>query len=429
MDPPTLDRTWLCTVLFMDIVGYSMNSDQIQGKLKERFTRYVSEAIRDVAEDHRVILDTGDGAAICFLGAPEAAMFTALKLRSSFVHDAAESDPGLKVRIGINLGPVKLIRDINDSLNAIGDGINTGQRVMTFAGENQVLVSRSFFEVISCLADGYQQLFRYEGTKKDKHVREHVIYQLIPPGQEAPAAAAPRVEIRHEPENEPALPPASVREDAPAAAFNREPEHEPENEPALPPASVREDAPAAAFNREPEYEPENAAELPPAFVREGTVELIGPVSFDPQMLESLRALLAPLLGPIAGHLVKRSARQARDADGLVRELASYIPQPGSRAKFLAQAGRRAGIAADSAQQFPVPVLAPLSAPAKELPWDADWLEKARKELAAHIGPMARVLVERTAKRAASRKEFCDVLSAELPVGARERFRNALGVVA
>lgn len=353
MDPAKLDRTWLCPVLFMDIVGYSTRSVQLQAKLKNRFNQYVSEAIRDVAENDRVILDTGDGAAICFLGAPEAAMFTGLKLRSSFVHDALEHEPGLKVRIGINLGPVKLIRDINENFNAIGDGINIGQRVMTFAGENQVLVSRSFFEVISCLADDYQKLFRYEGAKTDKHVREHVVYQLVPPGHEVAAPAAP--------------------------------------------------------------------ETAPGPDPEGAAELVGPASFDLEMLSSLRTLLAPLVGPIAGHLVKQSTEQARDAGALVRELASRISNPDARGKFLAQAGRLAGVPTEPSQELPAHTNE--ASPT----WDADWLEKARKELAAYIGPMARVLVDRTAKQARSRKELCDGLSAKLPADKREQFLAALGV--
>ena len=365
MDPAKLDRTWLCTVLFMDIIGYSMNSDQIQARLKERFNRYVSEAIRDVAENDRVILDTGDGAAVCFLGAPESAMFTALKLRSSFLHDAEESGPSLKVRIGINLGPVMLVRDINDNLNAIGDGMNTGQRVMTFAAANQVLVSRSFFEVIICLADDYQQLFRYEGARQDKHVREHVVYQLVPPGHEGAAAAEP----------------------------------------------------------EPELAPEHVPAPPPVVARDGAVELSGSVKYGEAILASLRALLAPLVGPIAGHLVKRSAGYAPGAGALVRELASYISQPASRAKFLTQAGRLTGVTEEPAQQSS-PSLAAAAAPPRV--WDAGWLEKVREEMAAYVGPMARVLVDRTAKRVGSRKELCDVLSAELPAGKRERFKTALG---
>jgi len=186
-DVNRMERTWLCSVLFMDIAKYSSQSVELQMKWKSRFNGYLAEAIREVPESERVILDTGDGAAICFLGAPEAAMFAALQLCRSFALDAREQQPGLRVRLGINLGPVKLVKDINGALNAIGDGINAGQRIMSFAQENQILVSQSFFEVVSRLSDDYKQLFELKGVEKDKHVREHTVYHLTPPGSEKPA--------------------------------------------------------------------------------------------------------------------------------------------------------------------------------------------------------------------------------------------------
>src|SRR5580704_15281453 len=183
-DPIKMDRTWLCSVVFMDIALYSSQSVELQMKWKQRFNGYLAEAIQDVPESERVILDTGDGAAICFLGAPEAAMFAALHLCRSFVVDEQEQKPGLRVRLGINLGPVKLIKDINGPLNAIGDGINAGQRIMSFASENQILVSQSFFEVVSRVSDDYKLLFQLKGVERDKHVREHTVYHLTPPGSE-----------------------------------------------------------------------------------------------------------------------------------------------------------------------------------------------------------------------------------------------------
>src|ERR1700678_1439154 len=148
-----MDRTWLCSVLFMDIAKYSSQSVELQMRWKQRFNTYLADAIRDVPENERVILDTGDGAAVCFLGAPEAAMFAALQLCSSFILDERDQKPCLRVRLGINLGPVKLVRDLNGALNALGDGINAGQRVMSFASYDQILVARSFFEVVCSLSD------------------------------------------------------------------------------------------------------------------------------------------------------------------------------------------------------------------------------------------------------------------------------------
>jgi class 3 adenylate cyclase len=194
-----MDRTWLCSVVFMDIAEYSSQSVELQMKWKNRFNGYLGDAIKEVPESERVILDTGDGAAICFLGAPEAAMFAALQLCGAFVVDEREHKPGLQVRVGINLGPVKLVKDFNGALNAIGDGINAGQRIMSFASANQILVSQSFFEVVSRLSDDYKLLFQLKGVERDKHVREHTVYHLAPPSAEERKPVALNVEDQGQP--------------------------------------------------------------------------------------------------------------------------------------------------------------------------------------------------------------------------------------
>ena len=192
-DSRKLDRTWLCSVVFSDIVNYSSQSDNVQIKWKHFFNDVLTDALKAVPADDRVVLDTGDGAAICFLGDPEAAMTSTLSMRTAFAAGVAEDPGGPKVRLGINLGPVKLVKDINGNINALGDGINVAQRIMSFAGPNQVLVSRSFFEVISRLSDDYNRLFRHAGVRQDKHVREHTVYELAPNVSEmgpAPVAMA-----------------------------------------------------------------------------------------------------------------------------------------------------------------------------------------------------------------------------------------------
>src|SRR5579862_9859016 len=214
-DLQKMERTWLCSVLFMDIVNYSSQSVDMQMKWKTRFNGYLAEAIRDVPESERVILDTGDGAAICFLGAPEAPMFAALQLCRSFTLDEREQQPGLRVRIGINLGPVTLVKDINGALNAIGDGINAGQRIMSFASENQILVSQSYFEVVSRLSDDYKQMFQLKGVETDKHVREHTVYHLTPPGSEKRPPAVTNADGRAIPSTPGRASNAASREDRP----------------------------------------------------------------------------------------------------------------------------------------------------------------------------------------------------------------------
>lgn len=164
-------------MLFLDIAEYSRKSVGEQLALKQTFNDALTRALEQVAPRDRVVLDTGDGAAVTFLGDPEDALFSAMAFRNS--------TRALKVRLGINLGPVRLLRDVNAQVNMIGDGINVAQRVMSFASPSQLLVSRSFYEVVSCLSRDYATLFQHEGSRTDKHVREHEVYSV---GEDGPAA-------------------------------------------------------------------------------------------------------------------------------------------------------------------------------------------------------------------------------------------------
>jgi class 3 adenylate cyclase len=171
-------RTLICSVVFLDIVEYSRLPVAQQIRLKEQFNALLSQSLQGIAVTDRIILDTGDGAAISLIGDPE----DALLLATSFRDAVAAQPPGeaspLRIRIGINLGPVRLVKDINGQPNIIGDGINVAQRVMTFAQPAQALVSRSYYEVVSRLSDGYSKLFHYEGPRTDKNVREHEVYAV-----------------------------------------------------------------------------------------------------------------------------------------------------------------------------------------------------------------------------------------------------------
>jgi len=170
-------RTWLCSVVFVDIAGYTRLPVAGQVEIKTRLEDHLADAVTEVPTGERIIVDTGDGAAICFLSDPEVAMFAALSLR-----ERTTGKEALALRIGINLGPIKVVKGLNGQLNPLGDGINNAQRVMSFAQPNQILVSRSFYDVIACLSNEYAQLFHYVGLRTDKHVREHWVYEVVLPG-------------------------------------------------------------------------------------------------------------------------------------------------------------------------------------------------------------------------------------------------------
>src|SRR4051812_27117681 len=168
--PKEPSRTLVCSVLFLDIAGYSQHGVTQQIRLKERFNTTLAESLVDLGAHDRIVIDTGDGAAIAFLGDPEAALFAALAIFDNVGE--------LPVRMGINLGPVYVAKDINGQENVIGDGINVAQRVMSFADKGQLLVSRSFYEVVLLLSGDYSTLFQPLGARSDKHNRAHELYSV-----------------------------------------------------------------------------------------------------------------------------------------------------------------------------------------------------------------------------------------------------------
>lgn len=363
---PKKNRTLICSVVFTDIVGYSTLPVARQQEVKAAFNEIVSAELTRVPEEERIVLDTGDGAALCFLGDPEDALYVAMALRNAFAErreptaEAQASEGAFPaVRIGINLGPVKTVEDINGRVNLLGDGINVGERVMSFCDADQILVSRSYYEVIARLSSRHESLFRFYGERRDKHVREHVLYEVhLQEGwvEDPRIVGSEVVQLRGE---------------------------------GLAPGETPSDHAA------PAYQPDEA-------LARRAVEL-----------------LAPRLGPMADVIVERAIRRARNETELVDALAASLGDEAAERAFRTalQEGRHA--AADAKGDAGAP------ASTAGRPWtDAD-LQRLEALLTPRIGPLASVLVSRAAKRDASYAGLCEDLASELrDDGARAAFLDA-----
>ncbi len=359
-------RTWLCSVVFMDIVGYSKHPVSWQLDIKKRFNGSVSDAIQKLPSDERLILDTGDGAALCFFGDPEQALYCAIRLRDRFSIGPDWVDNPVQVRFGINLGPVKLIRDVNAQLNAIGDGINDAQRVMAFAEPDQILISRSFYDVVERLSDDNHKLFQYLGTRDDKHRRSHAIYAVIPP-----SAAGVQTDAIFD------VVSGTANEDVIYRTVNLD-------EGSTPPL---EDSPLTQ---------------PPV----ANVPL-----WDPAMLDAITKQLAQYAGPLARIIVSREAKHTADFDELYSRLAERLPADKDRMRFLATKAAFVVVAHEAA---------PATAEARSQPADSEHhdaggaaaapltkeaIDAARAKLVRYVGPIASVMVTRAARAAANEADF------------------------
>src|SRR6476659_4813208 len=134
-------RTLVCSVLFLDLASYSMLGVAEQIKLKHKFNEVLAGSLAGLEARDRVVIDTGDGAAIAFLDDPERALFAALGIFDNVGE--------LQVRMGINVA----------------------QRVMSFANAGELLVSRSFYEVVLLLSGEYSTMFHAKTSQTDKHNR------------------------------------------------------------------------------------------------------------------------------------------------------------------------------------------------------------------------------------------------------------------
>ncbi|HZD26718.1 MAG TPA: adenylate/guanylate cyclase domain-containing protein, partial [Alphaproteobacteria bacterium] len=260
---------------------------------------------------------------------PEDALFAA-----TAVNDAVKRLPdqeAFTLRVGINLGPVKVVVDLNGQPNIIGDGINVAQRVMSFADEGEILVSRSYYEVVARLQEGNERLFRYLGVRKDKHVREHQVYAFG--GSEmrpcAPAATTT-------PFDEDAV---AVVEQRLARVIG------PMARVMVARAAKTASTVAALCESVAAVVPDEADRA--AFL-EACLEIGGnkpplasaaaaPANFDAAALAQVERRLAEHIGPLAPMLVRRAAKDAVDITDLYARLARGIEDETARKRFLAAA--------------------------------------------------------------------------------------------
>jgi class 3 adenylate cyclase/TolB-like protein len=147
---PPSDRVELAHVLFMDLVAFSLwpMEEQRQGiqELQE-IVLNTSQVRAGGREGELVRLPTGDGMALVFFGDPIACVECALEISAEL------KNSHLKLRMGINTGPVYSVADINTNLNVAGGGINTAQRIMDAGDAGHILVSKSTADILLQLKD------------------------------------------------------------------------------------------------------------------------------------------------------------------------------------------------------------------------------------------------------------------------------------
>ncbi len=179
-----------------------------------------------------------------------------------------------------------------------------------------------------------------------------------------------------------------------------------------------------ALAKEPDLRFQSAVEFQAAL--EGVESVGGPIFSAPQAmpgttsrmtpeLAGLEVRLSRVVGPIAKRMVADAARRHATVEEVRQALAAQLEDPKQREAFLKT---DAGVKTNAAG--PGATLPRTSTPA--IAFDPATLEHLVQALAPYIGPIAKVLVTRAARKAHSAEELQNALAAEISSAAdRQQF--------
>src|SRR5579862_6267345 len=117
---PTSTTYEIASVLFMDIVSYSVRSIDEQAEALttlETIVRASTQYQNCESREELISIPTGDGMALVFLRDPVSPVKCALEIAA-----AMKAHPEIGLRMGVHQGPVCRHADIKQEVNVIGGG-------------------------------------------------------------------------------------------------------------------------------------------------------------------------------------------------------------------------------------------------------------------------------------------------------------------
>lgn len=174
--------------VLMDVVGFSADRTvEAQSEIIAVLNAIVQRATRSLipARNKVIFLPTGDGICVAIVDPLlpyDIHVQLAIDiLQRLYSHNQSITDSMRKfqIRMGVNENADNLITDINGSSNVAGAGINSTQRLMSFADGSQIVVGQTVFETLTH-REAYHGAFRsYRAVAK--HSLDLPIHQLIRP--------------------------------------------------------------------------------------------------------------------------------------------------------------------------------------------------------------------------------------------------------
>ena len=159
-----------------------------------------------------------------------------------------------------------------------------------------------------------------------------------------------------------------------------------------------------------------ATEINLAAVRMGPPPAV--TAWDETMLRTIERQLATYLGPMAKVMIRKAAAQTHDVNELYTLLAESITDPAGRQRFMNST--------PGGTHPPQVVATGQTAKTQTLPLDKDFVDQTTMRLAAYLGPIAKVVVNRAAQKAGNQHEFVQLVAGHLGTQERGAFLREIG---
>jgi class 3 adenylate cyclase len=187
------------TIIFTDVVGFSKKPTAEQRRLVETLTSEVTHELQallrpPLGTPSIIALPTGDGLALVFLHQSSrrwdrTTILQVIHRIHKWAHNQSSPHSLVSLRVGVHVGAIELVTDINGNTNVCGDAINYAQRVMDAANPRQTLFSDAAFreyvgtESPVCIAPPFSEELRAEfhGPMEvyAKHGLRILVYKLV----------------------------------------------------------------------------------------------------------------------------------------------------------------------------------------------------------------------------------------------------------
>lgn len=169
---------------FCDIVGSShptiVTKEQLQKIIVLNKIIANTEIFSNIQRDDLALVPTGDGIAIGFSVSPEQPLQLSIQIHKALrkYNKKVGGKNKLAVRIGIDVGPVYVIKDLSKNDNYWGPGIIMAKRVMDLAGDMHIFASHRIAEDLRKLSPQYKKIFHAVGSFPIKHGEKINLYNI-----------------------------------------------------------------------------------------------------------------------------------------------------------------------------------------------------------------------------------------------------------